>query len=59
MPNENTFKVGDVVLLKSGSPKMTVYVIDKNADFIFCTWHSSNEDIFKERKFHSECLKAI
>ncbi len=30
------FKVGDVVVLKSGGPEMTVAVLDK--DHVWCQW---------------------
>lgn len=33
----NTYKVGDVVVLKSGGPEMTVYEI-QNSDYVNCTW---------------------
>lgn len=56
MANENDFKIGDVVTLKSGGPKMTVYFLDSSKDYIYCTWHSVSEDSFKERKFKSNCL---
>ena len=48
------FKVGDVVRLKSGGPKMTV-VEAKEDDSIECQWFASNEP--KHETFRAETLK--
>jgi uncharacterized protein YodC (DUF2158 family) len=32
------FKVGDIVQLKSGGPKMTVTSIGNGSDMVECTW---------------------
>ena len=42
------FKEGDVVVLKSGGPKMTVYGIGNEA--VYVTWFSGNELYKKELK---------
>jgi len=34
------FEAGDVVVLKSGSPKMTVAAKDKKTGLILCEWFS-------------------
>lgn len=52
--SENTFKVGDVVTLRSGGPYMTVGVI--NGCEIGCVWfdrHEARQTAF----FTSECLQ--
>lgn len=33
------FKIGDVVMLKSGSPHMTIYGFDKDGEPMLCFWH--------------------
>ncbi len=33
----NTFELGDIVQLKSGSPNMTVVAI--TTEFAYCTWY--------------------
>ena len=64
---EQKFKVGDVVTLKSGSPKMTVSEINYklrygtgNVDvftgFVNCTWFL--EDVLKEATFHQDVLQT-
>ena len=52
----DTFKPGDVVELKSGSPKMTVYMAsDEN---VWCTWYDFNTFTWRERiKFEAAILK--
>lgn len=39
---ETQIKIGDVVLLKSGGPKMTVYFIIN--DTISCQWFDNNNE---------------
>jgi uncharacterized protein YodC (DUF2158 family) len=49
----DTFKAGDVVVLKSGGPKMTIeYVGTDRAD---CRWFVGEE--VKQGTFHLEALK--
>jgi len=35
---DEAFKVGDVVMLKSGGPKMTVSFVSDESGLIECTW---------------------
>jgi uncharacterized protein YodC (DUF2158 family) len=49
-------KIGAVVLLKSGSPKMTVSEID--GDLIMCTWFLSTTGDLKRDKFHKDELEV-
>ena len=57
------FKIGDIVVLKSGGPKMTVaskFLIQSPAGektfegFYKCTWFNNGE--MKEGKFHQDAL---
>lgn len=46
---ENDFKVGDVVILKSGGPRMTIEGIDKyglsTVKKALCTWFDGNKKV--------------
>jgi uncharacterized protein YodC (DUF2158 family) len=54
MNNElSKFSVGNTVLLKSGSPIMTVSDVD---DMITCVWYSPEDHIFQIERFEEECL---
>lgn len=48
------FKIGDIVLLKSGGPIMTVQSIKDET--IYCTWFDDN-NIRKQEYFNTETLK--
>lgn len=47
------YKVGDVVMLKSGGPKMTIYWLETPTQ-IWCTWFEGTEK--KEAHFHPDTL---
>lgn len=49
---ENQFKVGDVVILKSGGPRMTVNNVSENG--IECIWI---EGSYHRATFNSEVLE--
>jgi len=49
------FKVGNVVNLKSGGPKMTIEHIDSKMETISCSWF--NKEKLKNGKFHPDELK--
>lgn len=49
-----SFKVGDVVMAKSGGPAMTVCSVD--TDGVRCKWYSKKEDEFKQRLFPEAAL---
>ncbi|MDA8120765.1 MAG: DUF2158 domain-containing protein [Gammaproteobacteria bacterium] len=51
MSDQAEFKIGDVVCLKSGGPKMTVAHIDSAV--ILCVWFNGTE--FR----HAECMPEI
>ena len=42
----NEFKVGDVVMLKSGGPKMTISSIDSNTSKIRCVWFITSSIVY-------------
>ncbi|MDD5219585.1 MAG: DUF2158 domain-containing protein [Candidatus Bipolaricaulis sp.] len=41
---EQQFKVGDLVMLKSGGPKMTVSAISPNGAAIECMWFDKKDE---------------
>jgi len=43
--SESGFKIGDVVRLKSGGPKMTVEEVDDSADTVHCKWFVGGEKL--------------
>jgi len=56
------FKAGDIVVLISGGPKMSVdgigrYGIGANRDTVRCTWFEKDE--LKHGKFEIEVLKRV
>jgi len=53
MAQAQTFKVGDVVQLKSGGPKMTISEIQSNGN-AWCQWFINNEP--KGGSFKQEVL---
>ncbi len=54
-----TFKVGDVVKLKSNSPKMTVDSVNQNPtkDLVRCIWFSG--DHVQSGNFSEETLETV
>ena len=54
---EETLKAGDIVELKSGSPKMTIiFIAESNA---YCTWYDTNTHTWRESvKFPLIILKS-
>lgn len=60
MPKENLFAVGDIVVLKSGGPKMTVTYISGDAahgrvDYL-CQWFAGAKNL--SATFREEALEA-
>jgi uncharacterized protein YodC (DUF2158 family) len=53
----NEFKIGDVVLLKSGSPKMTINDMLEDGK-VECTWFD-NKSILQHQVFKKELLKTF
>lgn len=51
----SNFKVGDIVILKSGGPKMTVETI-QDEEFIVCIWFNEKQETH-QKKFHQDLLK--
>lgn len=43
-----TFNLGDVVELKSGSPKMTVVVVGTDNKFVWVTWYDESTNKIQE-----------
>lgn len=54
MPN---LKVGDVVRLKSGGPKMTVSTVDEYNHIVYCKWFVHDE--LKSERFSPDSLEVI
>lgn len=53
---EQKFKSGDLVMLKSGGPKMTVREYsNSNLQEIFCDWFVGSK--MESKKFHQETLE--
>ena len=54
-----SFKVGDVVVLKSGGPEMTVIDLNWNKQIgrIRCRWYSAKDEDYKVKVFREEALK--
>lgn len=55
-----TFKIGDVVVLKSGSMSMTVNSLSTNYNghfngYVNCKWHSDGK--IHEEEFHQDSLE--
>lgn len=40
----DTFKEGDVIELKSGSPKMTISSTSTDGTSVICTWYDSSKN---------------
>ena len=52
MPQE--FKVGDIVQLKSGGPKMTVNFVNESLGWIGCVWFAGAKH--EDARFSAEAL---
>lgn len=50
-----TFKVGDIVQLKSGGPKMTVVQV-ASAVNVYCAWFAGAKH--ERANFHTEALQS-
>ena len=55
----NSWKVGDVVMLKSGGPDMTVTRVENEQGtiFVFCSWFVGNKN--EKGHFPPEALEAV
>ena len=53
-----TFKVGDVVTLKSGGPKMTISTFNTMSKTVACKWFSVDNKI-ASASFHNEMVKTV
>ena len=51
----NTFKIGDVVILKSGGPHMTITHEQDENNYVECTWFVNGKKVIDE--FHVVSLK--
>ena len=51
---EQQFNIGDVVMLKSGGPNMTVEHIDDDPVLIYCAWFDGKEK--KQNSFPPDAL---
>ena len=56
-----TFKIGDIVRLKVGGPKMTVFTITLSADqiqyLIVCHWFDKNDILYQQSFDSLELIK--
>ena len=53
------FKAGDIVELKSGSPRMTIAFLSKEG-YCYCTWYDPNSFTWNEQvKIYTVLLKKI
>lgn len=53
----NTFKIGSIVMLKSGGPGMTItYISDSMAT---CSFWNFSKNEFNTSKFKLDCLKEF
>ena len=56
----NEIKVGSVVKLKSGSPKMTVDAVFRDMSketYVRCSWHESDKRV--EGQFRLDAVEAV
>ena len=53
----NEFKVGDIVVLRSGSPEMTVTYIDSPS--VSCTWYCYTEYRMKNIELNKDTLTKV
>lgn len=51
------FKVGDVAVLKSGGPEMTISGIGTGS-IVFATWFNDRNQV-ESHDFYSECLNKL
>ena len=61
MAIKTKYKVGDIVQLRSWSPKMTVNCVPKDSlenDYYVCVWFDHNHN-FKEKKFKEGALELV
>jgi uncharacterized protein YodC (DUF2158 family) len=49
-------KVGDVVVLNSGGPRMVINEINKGTDYINCTWFD-DDNLPHSASFHQAMVK--
>lgn len=40
---EQQFNIGDVVVLKSGGPSMTIENLDRDSELVYCAWFDGKE----------------
>ena len=59
MQQQQPFQIGDVVKLKSGSPKMTVVYIDRGDGKVWCKWFviGAANEVPKEDSFPPGALE--
>lgn len=43
MPAASKFKIGDIVTLKSGGPRMTVTSFEQSSGKVSCTWFGQHD----------------
>jgi len=54
--SENEFKIGDVIILKSGGPGMTVEEVDDEEDTVHCQWFVNGKKL-EDGWFPADSLK--
>lgn len=59
MEEKNTFKIGDVVILKSGGPNMTIVGInEKDNNYVEVSWYEHGTHQFQWNSFNFRALEA-
>lgn len=53
------FKTGDVVVLKSGSPQMTIYAIVNNKTLVSCIYSNLITGSIEYKDVHTIALKKV
>lgn len=51
------FKIGDVVKLKSGSPKMTIETLKTEENYAYCVWIEDGKK--RDGEFDTRTLKKV
>ena len=54
---QQKFKVGEVVMLKSGGPEMTIQEAEANHDWVKCTWFHDSKRY--NDHFHQDTVELV
>jgi uncharacterized protein YodC (DUF2158 family) len=53
------FKPGDLVVLKSGGPRMTIEFVNSSDPKIGCVWFSESTNQFYNKAFYRDAIRLI